>query len=358
MNEGFPVIKPIKKPENSLSISETVKKFLRASLISALLTYGSLGEAAGQQVESGTAKEPGENNRGNISSTVSIETPATVSNKENLPVNSEIIKGFVFLDKNEKAFLSKENEDSYFTPNDFKNNGDNGVVPLEEIEKFCEEQKIKDVFLTHTHPISVYSSVGYDDEEIKKMQSGELQPPPMAPSIVDFQGMAQIFRSLEEKEIKINGKVFDATGVWEYRVSDKNTETFKKYKELIEKIPEIGTKITESFSNEEKELFKKYAIGIHQEKIMQILKQNPETHALGEKLEKVAMVELEKISKQYIQTIEGMNGINETGYKISSYTRAGSDYKKTQTLDDLIEKYKTEAAKLGFEIEYTPYQNN
>ncbi|MFA6257587.1 MAG: hypothetical protein WC671_01075 [Candidatus Paceibacterota bacterium] len=355
MNEGFPTIKPIKKPENSSTL-ETVKKFLRTSLISVLLTYGSLGEAYGQQVESGTAKEPGENSRGNIASVISIETPSMVNSKESLQVNSETIKGYVFSDTHERVFLSKKNEESYFTPNNIENNGDNMKLSLEEIEKFCNEKKIKEISLTHTHPIAVYSGVGYGSEDIKKMQSGELKPSPMAPSIVDFQGIAQIYSPLGEKDIQANGKVFDATGVWEYRVSDKNIDTFNKYREMIEKIFEISIRMAESLSDEEKKLFIKYANGVHQEKIAQVLNQNQETRVLGEKLEKFSEVEFGKIYKQYTKIVEGMDGINKIGFKISNYTRASSDYKNTQSLDDLKDKYKLEAAKLGFEIEYTPNQ--
>lgn len=338
-------------------VSETVKAFLRAGLISALLAYNSSNEALGQQGQKGTAENPEKNNRGAISASISQGTPSIENSKESLPINAETIKGYVFSDNYERFFLSQKGSDSYFTPDNVKDGFDHGSVPIATLEKFCDEQKTKDIIFVHTHPLAIYSGVGYSGKETSEMQSGELKPSPMPPSTVDFQGVAAIFSSLEKKGIKMNGKIFDATGVWEYRVNNENIEKFNKYKELIEIFPKISSEAITHLSKEEKEAFLKMG-DVHQDKIIQTLKANPETAALGNKLEELFLVEFEKIGNKYDDIVESLEGLNNISFFITNYNRfhKNSHPAPGAALSDLIANYKTEAAKLGFVVEYTPYQ--
>jgi hypothetical protein len=336
-------------------IPEAVKKFFRASLISALLTSGFSGEALGQQAPNNTAGALDQKDKGNIAATISPEAPDVVSNNESLPVSTETIKGYIFSDAHERAFLSKQSSESYFALNT-EGNADNMKIPLAEIEKFCNEQKINTVSLAHTHPISAYAGVGYFGKEIEEVQSGKLKASPMPPSIVDFQGAAQANQYLEPKGIVVEQKVFDATGIWEFKIDKENINQFNEYKEVIKKTQEMGPRVVAQLSSKEKEIFSKMN-NVHQEKILQVLYENPETRALGEKLEKISENELTKIAEKYPEVLEAMDRINVVSDEIIKFDKYKRNPNFKESLDELINEYKLEAAKLGFEVEYTLYPN-
>jgi hypothetical protein len=312
MQEGF------SKQENKVNkFQKLFELFKRAAII------GMIGLANSQGVEGqyiGHYRE------------VSIAEPSKDKGERKI-LSSKDIHGMVLHDHSERMFLG-DDHGLYEVDGGEK---ESGLITFDDIQGLIDRGENSPI-LGHTHPMSAYDNIGYSAEEINEMRSENAVPAPMPPSMTDIIGTIDTLDYFNGQNIKIRGRVYDPTGMWEYKI-DPNNHAVRLFIEFKSK---LNANIEDALTEEERKVMEEFGINkIHPAKRIEVLKSDPRTINIGRKLEMAASNYFESLSEESKANLEKfaqleiiVSGLAEaqkldkqdrTQQLIQNYIRAGSD---------------------------------
>ena len=224
---------------------------------------------------------------------------------------------------------------------------ESGFTKFEDIQRFIDEGEDAPV-VAHTHPISVFDNAGYTTEVLNEMRARGDSLVSMPPSITDVIGSVSAAEHFKDQEIEIRNRVYDPSGMWEYTLQQDNSaiKLFKKFQH------DLNERIETSLTDADKQIMKKFGIDkIHPAKRIAVLKTNPDTLAIGEKLEQTGNQFWEELTEDTMETLGKFGELEYLCLDIAGAQRAGRNREQTS---ELIKKYMETAASIGIQVSYAP----
>ncbi|HEY4474464.1 MAG TPA: hypothetical protein VJC06_00885 [Candidatus Paceibacterota bacterium] len=264
--------------------------------------------------------------------------------KEKRPVTLEQIKIMIAQDESERMFVGS-NSGLFEMGGGEK---ESGFIKFEDIQHFIDENE-KSPVVAHTHPIAVFDNAGYTPEELNKMRTERNFLAPMPPSITDIMGSVSTVEHFKDQDVEIRNKVYDPTGMWEYTLQQDNSaiELFKKFQH------DLSERTEASLTDTDKQIMEEHGINkAHPAKRVSILKANPSTRVIGEKLEQTANQFIDELTEDTKEALSKFGKLEYFCLDIAGAKRAGHDQEQTKKL---IRNYIETAASIGIQVSYTPY---
>lgn len=131
-----------------------------------------------------------------------------------------------------------------------------GVLSYDEIDQILAEKKNKvtKFEIDHTHELTAYREVfkayGVTGKEQDEYRQGTKELPPHPPSMNDFLSQLNLQNSYESRNLKVQSKVIDASGIWSYTI-EKNNQFLN---EVVKAREEYGKSLDDSLSPQEWEI--------------------------------------------------------------------------------------------------------
>ena len=329
MKESFPTIQEKKK--------NNFERFL--NILKKGVVVGMIGLATSQSAESRLGTYIGHYH--------GKETHIEALSKEKARpvITLENIRRMVIQDESERMFIGTD-EALYEVGGGEK---ESGFIKFEDIQSVIDEGEQSPI-VGHTHPISVYDNVGYTRSELDEMKRENILPTPMPPSLTDIMGSVDAAKHFDEQNVEIRERVYDPTGIWEYRVQTDNEAVGL----LTEFQRNLSDNIEANLTDSDRQIMRKFGLeSIHPSKRIAILKSSPETSAIGNKLEQVADSYIENLPEETKEKLQKFGEIEVLCADIAGVKRSGQN---RQQIKNLIDNYVQIAKNIGVQVSYSVNQ--
>lgn len=325
MKESSPIIQEKKKNR-----FERFLKILKKSVV-----VGMIGLATSQSAESHLGTYIGHFH--------GKKTHVEILNKEKErpAMTLENIRRMIIQDESERMFVGTDKA-LYEVEGGEK---ESGLIKFEDIQNVIDKGEGSPI-VGHTHPISVYDNIGYTHLELDEMRSKNESPTPMPPSLTDVMGSVNTTEHFSDQDITIRERVYDPTGIWEYKIQDDNPaiKLFLGFYQNLNKALEAN------ITTADRQIMKKLGLDhIHPAKRVAALKSNEDTRVLGEKIEEVSDEYLENISEGTWETLEKFAELEILAVRLAGAKKAGYDERR---IKNIIDDYIQTAKGIGIQVSY------
>lgn len=324
MSERMPMVEKEKG-----ALQRVLEVFRRATVM------GMLGVATAQGAEGAQAAYIG-----HVKDGVTTEAQAKA---EAMPLSVAEIRNMVRYDTAERMMLGTDAGLREVRGSE----GEWGEVSFADIQELVDSGERSPIF-GHTHPLSVYTNVGYSEARLDELRASGEAPGPMAPSFTDIIGLAAAEEHFDDA-ITLRGRAYDPTGVWEYSV-DEDHEAIRELKNFREGLEK---RFAKALNDQEREFVRVSGVGgLHPAKRIVALSLMPGGERIAEKFEKTLERYAESLSKTTLTVLAQSTNVEHLSTQLAAARLKNASPEEIQRL---VQNYISTAASLGVSVTYTPY---